>query len=80
MKALAIIVSIVLFILCIALSGIVLMQDSKSAGLSGAISGAAETFVSKNKARTIQGKLERLTKILGACYLVLALVLYFLVA
>lgn len=78
--ALAIIVSIILFLVCLVLSAVVLLQESKSTGLSGAIGGAAETFVSKNKARTIQGKLERLTKILGGCYLVLALVLYFLIA
>ncbi|MBQ4188215.1 MAG: preprotein translocase subunit SecG [Firmicutes bacterium] len=80
MKVLAIIVSIVLLLVCIVLSAVVLMQESKSAGLSGAISGAAETFVGKNRARTMQGKLEITTRILGIAYLVLALVLYFLVA
>ena len=80
MKVLAIIVSIVLLLVCIVLSAVVLMQESKSAGLSGAISGAAETFVGKNRARTMQGKLEITTRIPGIAYLVLALVLYFLVA
>ena len=80
MKVLAIIVSIVLLLVCIVLSAVVLMQESKSAGLSGAISGAAETFVGKNRARTMQGKLEITARILGIAYLVLALVLYFLVA
>lgn len=80
MKAIAIIVSIVLLLLCLVLSAVVLMQESKSAGLSGAISGAGESYFGKNRARTMQGKLERLTKILGVCYFVLALVLYFVVA
>lgn len=80
MKALAIIVSIILFILSLVLAAVVLFQESKETGLSGAIGGSSETFVSKKKARTMQGKLERFTKILGACYLVLALILYFLVA
>jgi len=80
MKALAIIISIILLLVCVVLSAIVLMQESKSAGLSGAISGIGETYFGKNKARTMQGKLERLTKILAAAYLVLSLVLYFLVA
>lgn len=79
MKVLAIIVSIVLFIICLALASIVLMQQGKSAGLSGAISGAAESYFGKNKARTMEGKLERITKILAAAYIVLCLVLYFLV-
>ena len=80
MKALAIVLSIVLLLVCIVMSVIVLMQEGKSAGLSGTISGAAETYFGKNKARTLEGKMERLTKILAAAYLVLALVLYFIVS
>lgn len=76
----AIFISIVLFIICLALAGIVLMQQGKNAGLSGAISGAAESYFGKNKARTMEGKLERITKILAACFIILALVLYFVVA
>jgi preprotein translocase subunit SecG len=79
MQVLSVIVSILLFIVCLALAAIVLMQQGKSAGLSGAISGAAESYFGKNKARTMEGKLERITKILAAVYIVLCLVLYFLV-
>ncbi|MBQ1367619.1 MAG: preprotein translocase subunit SecG [Firmicutes bacterium] len=80
MKALAIVLSILLLLVCLVMSAVVLLQEGKSAGLSGAISGAAETYFGKNKARTLEGKLERLTKILAAGYLVLALVLYFIVS
>ncbi|MBQ7059692.1 MAG: preprotein translocase subunit SecG [Firmicutes bacterium] len=80
MKALAIVLSILLLLICLVMSAVVLLQEGKSAGLSGAISGAAETYFGKNKARTLEGKLERLTKILAAGYLVLALVLYFIVS
>ena len=80
MNVLAIIVSIVLFIICILLTGIVLLQQGKSAGLSGAISGAAESYFGKNKARTMEGKLHKITKILGATFIILALVLYFVIA
>ncbi len=76
----AIVISILLFIICIALACIVLLQEGKNAGLSGAISGAAETYFGKNKARTMEGKLERITKILATCFIILALVLYFMVA
>ncbi len=76
----AIVISILLFIICIALAGIVLMQQGKSAGLSGAISGAAESYFGKNKARTMEGKFERITKILATCFIILAMVLYFMVA
>lgn len=76
----AIFISILLFIICVALAGIVLMQQGKSAGLSGAISGAAESYFGKNKARTMEGKLERITKILATCFIILAFILYFLIA
>ena len=76
----AIVISILLFIICIALAGSVLLQQGKSAGLSGAISGAAESYFGKNKARTMEGKFERITKILAACFIILALVLYFMIA
>ena len=76
----AIVISILLFIICIALAGIVLLQQGKSAGLSGAIRGAAESYFGKNNARTMEGKFERITKILAACFIILALVLYFMIA
>ena len=76
----AIVISILLFIICIALAGIILLQQGKSAGLSGAISGAAESYFGKNKARTMEGKFERITKILATCFIILALVLYFMIA
>ena len=50
------------------------MQESKQQGLSGAISGAAETFFGKNKGRTMEAKLEKWTKIAGVAFFVLALV------
>ena len=76
----AIVISILLFIICIALAGIVLLQQGKSAGLSRAISGAAESYFGKNKARTMEGKFERITKILATCFIILALILYFMIA
>ena len=48
------IVLMVLFVLvCIILTIIVLMQESKQNGLSGAISGAADTYWGKNKGRSV---------------------------
>ena len=65
----------ILFILdCIALTVIVLMQEGKSAGL-GAIAGAADTYWGKNKGRSVEGKLELFTKILGAAVIIIALIL-----
>ena len=44
-------------------------------GLSGAIGGVADSFLAKNKARTIDAKLARATKWFGAVFLVLTMAL-----
>ena len=54
---------------------VVLIQSGKSAGLSGAIGGVADSFLSKNKAKSIDAKLARATKWVGAVFIVLTLVL-----
>ena len=73
------IVSVLFLIDCLCLTAIVLMQQGKTAGLSGAISGAAESYFGKNKAHTMEGKLEFWTKIWAAIFFVLAFVLYLMV-
>ena len=52
-----IILGIVLILLSVAIIVLVLLQEGKSAGLSGAIAGGAETFFGKNKSRTMESKL-----------------------
>ena len=54
---------------------IVLFQSGKSAGLSGAIGGMADSFLSKNKSKSIDAKLARATKWVGAAFIVLTLAL-----
>jgi len=54
---------------------IVLLQSGKSAGLSGAIAGAADTFLSKNKSKSLDSKLARLTKWISIAFVVLTLLL-----
>ena len=66
---------IVFIIVCVALTIVVLMQEGKQAGLTGAISGAAETYWGKNKGRSMEGGLELATRILGVLFVVLAIVL-----
>ena len=78
MEAIRIILSIILGLDCLALIVLVLMQQSKSAGLSGAIGGGAETFFGKKKAASYEGKLETYTKIAAAAFMVLAIVLLIL--
>jgi preprotein translocase subunit SecG len=59
----------------LAVTVIVLMQSGKSAGLSGAIAGAAETFLSKGKARTLDAKLAKMTKWFALAFVLLTLAL-----
>ena len=66
--------SIIIILLSVVITILVLLQESKQQGLSGAISGAAETFFGKNKGRTMEAKLEKFTKIAGVAFFVLALV------
>ena len=69
-----IILGIVLILLSVAIIVLVLLQEGKSAGLSGAIAGGAETFFGKNKSRTMESKLVLITKIVAISFFVLALV------
>ncbi|MBQ2320565.1 MAG: preprotein translocase subunit SecG [Lachnospiraceae bacterium] len=66
---------IVYIIVCVALSILVLMQEGKQAGLTGAISGAAETYWGKNKGRSMEGGLVLATRILAVLFILLSLVL-----
>ena len=59
----------------LAVTAIVLAQSGKSAGLSGTISGGAETFMSKGKAKSLDAKLAKLTKWFALGFVVLTLVL-----
>ena len=74
MQALRIALTIVFIIISLALAAIILMQEGKSAGL-GVISGAADTYWGKNKGRSIEGKLENITKCLVVVFFIIAIVL-----
>ena len=74
MGALRITLTIIFILVSVALSAIVLMQEGKSAGL-GVISGAADTYWGKNKGRSIEGKLEKGTKILVVAFMLIAILL-----
>ena len=75
MNAVLIIITVVQLLVALALILIVLFQSGKSQGLSGAIGGVADSFLAKNKAKTIDAKLARATKWFGAVFLILTLIL-----
>lgn len=78
MDALKLVITIFQLLCGIAIILIVLVQSGKSAGLSGAIGGVADSFLAKNKAKTMDAKLARATKWVGALFLILTLVLLIL--
>ncbi len=65
---------VILIVSSIGIIVIVIMQQGRQAGLSGAIAGGAETFFGKNKGRSIEAKLAKITKIIAAVFFVVALV------
>ena len=73
MSALQILIGVLVIISSLIIIVVVLMQQSREAGLSGAISGAADTFFGKNKGRTMEAKLEKFTKFFGIFFFVLVL-------
>ncbi len=78
MTAPQIILSIIYFIIALALIAIVMRQSGKSAGLSGVIGGAADTFLSKNKAKSADARLAKMTKWVAIVFMVLTLVICFM--
>ena len=73
-------VTILQLLVALALILIVLFQSGKSQGLSGSIGGIADSYMAKSKARSLDAKLAKATKWLGAVFVVLTLVLNCMIA
>jgi len=76
LSAVQIIVSIFHIIFSLFLILVVLMQSGKSAGLSGSITGGAETFFGKNKGRTLDALLSKYTSVAAIMFLVTSIALF----
>jgi preprotein translocase subunit SecG len=72
--AVQIILGIIMILVSLAIIIAVLFKQGRRAGINGAISGAADTFLSKNKARTVDAILARWTKYIAILFFVLAIV------
>ena len=68
-------VTILQLLAALILIAIVLFQSGKSQGLSGAIGGIADSYMDKYKAKSIDAKLAKATKWVGAIFVVLTLVI-----
>ncbi len=69
-----ILLGILMIVVSLIIIAIILLQQGHRAGVNGAISGGADTFLSKNKARTVNAKLARMTKYIAIAFFVLAIV------
>lgn len=80
MGALEIVFAVLLVLFSIAVIAVVLLQDGKQQGM-GAVTGAAETFFSKNQARTVDAFLSKWTKYIALGFflmvIVINMILYF---
>ena len=74
MSALRLILMILFILDCLVLTVVVLMQEGKSQGL-GAIAGAAESYWGKNKGRSMEGALVKITRVLAVGFILLAIAL-----
>ena len=75
MSTIGTVLTVILIVLTVILATIILMQSKRSAGL-GAVSGtsSADSFWSKNKGNSMEGQLEKYTKILGAAFMIIAFI------
>ena len=80
METLKIIVLVLDLISAVLLISTILVQSGKSAGLSGAIAGASDSFMSKGGSKTLDAKLARATKWIGLAFVVLSLMAVILVS
>ena len=74
MSAIKVIIGVLVIIASLVIIAMVLLQQGRRAGITGAISGGADSFLSKNKARTFDAFLAKWTKYVAIVFFVLALV------
>ncbi len=74
-SALRIILTVLLIIDCIVVTVVVLMQEGKQVGLGAMAGGSADSYWSKNKSRSMEGKLVTITRVLVVLFFVLSMLL-----
>ncbi len=70
-----IVLTVLLALACLFLICVVLLQSGKSSGVAGALSGNSDTFLSRNRANSWDGRLARITKWVAFVFMFLVLVL-----
>lgn len=69
--------TVIFIIICIAMICLVVAQEGKEAGLGSLSGGMSDTYFSKNKGQTLQGKLLKATTVCCVLFFVVAIALYF---
>ena len=64
--------TIVFIIVSVALMIVVLMQEGKENGLTGTLTGSADTYWSKNKGRSKDAVMRKITVVLAVLFFLLA--------
>ena len=77
MKIALIVVEVIVSLLLVL---VVLFQSGKEAGLSGALSGSSDTYMSKNKSATLDKQLASATKWIALAWVVVTLALVLVIA
>ena len=75
MEIAKLVLSIIDVIAAVFLIAVVLLQSGKSAGLSGAIAGGADTFLAKNKAKSWDARLTKMTKWVAIGFMVITFII-----
>ena len=75
MEFLGTVLGVALLVLAVFIVIAVLMQQGNSQGLSGSIAGGAETFFGKNKGRTLDGILSKVTSVLAILFVISSIAL-----
>ena len=73
-STLQLILTVLDVLVCIAMTGLILLQNGKSEGL-GAMSGSSDTFFGMNKGRSLDAKLEKLTIVVAVVFILVTFVL-----
>ena len=78
MTPIQLILTIIYVLLAVFLVVVVMLQSGKSNGLSGAIGGgSSDTFLAKNKSKSLDARLAKMTKWVAIVFIVLTLVICF---
>lgn len=79
MTTLQIVLGIILVVLAVLIAASVLLQSGKDSQMSGVISGAAETFLGKERGSRLDKVLNKVTPILAGVFAIISILMYVIV-